>query len=108
MLHHKRIRGGREDEEEDYLMVAHTYGVNRLTAKGIVARCIREGRTQERPRGGRNNVRVDDEMSDCLDEIISQSCLLTLSRVTVNGGDGYHSNSRSIPHCRKDIVRYAD
>ena len=66
MLHHKRIRGGREDEEEDYLMVAHTYGVNRFTAKGILARCIREGRTQERPRGGGNNVRVDDEMRDCL------------------------------------------
>lgn len=97
MLHHKRIRGGREDEEEDYLMVAHTYGVNRFTAKGILARCIREGRTQERPRGGGNNVRVDDEMRDCLDEIISQSCLLTLSRVTVNKGDGYHSNSQG--HC---------
>lgn len=87
MLHHKRIRGGREDEEEDYLMVA----------QGILARCIREGRTQERPRGGGNNVRVDDEMRDCLDEIISQSCLLTLSRVTVNGGHGYHSNSQG--HC---------
>jgi len=53
-----------EDEEEDYLLVADTLGVNRSTARNIVARCIREGRIRERPRGGRNNVRVDDEMRD--------------------------------------------
>ena len=58
----ERIVRGFEDEEEDYLVVADTIGVNRSTARGIVARYIREVRIQERPRGGRNNVRVDEEM----------------------------------------------
>ena len=53
-----------EEEEEDYLLVADTLGVNRSTARNIVARYIRDGRIRERPRGGRNNVRVDDEMRD--------------------------------------------
>ena len=52
-----------EDEKEDYLVVTDTLGVNRSTARGIVARYIREGR--ERPRDSRNNVRVDEEMRDC-------------------------------------------
>ena len=64
---------GFEDEEEDYLVVADTLGVNRSTARGIVARYIREVRIQERPRGGRNNVRVDEEMRDCLEEIINET-----------------------------------
>ena len=72
---------GFEDEEEDYLVVANTLGVNRSTARGIVARYIREGRIQERPRGGRNNVRADEEMRDCLEEIINENCLLTLARI---------------------------
>ena len=28
--------------------------------------------------GGRNNVKVDDEMKDCLNEIVNENCLLTL------------------------------
>ena len=36
-----------EDTNEDYLMVADTIGVNRSTARGIVARYIREGRIAE-------------------------------------------------------------
>ena len=52
-----------EDEKEDYLVVTDTLGVNWSTARGIVACYIREGR--ERPREGRNNVRVDEEMRDC-------------------------------------------
>ena len=55
--HRERI----EDDEEDYLLVADTLGVNRSTARNIVACYIREGRIRERPRSGRNNVRVDDE-----------------------------------------------
>ena len=62
---------GFEDEKEDYLVVTDTLGVNRSTARGIVARYIREGR--ERPREGRNNVRVDEEMRDCLEEIINET-----------------------------------
>ena len=55
--------------------------VNQSTARGIVARYIREGRIHERPRGGRNNVRVDDEMRDCIEEILNENCLLTLSQI---------------------------
>ena len=39
-------------------------GVNRSTARGIVARYMREGRVAERQRGG--SVRVDEEMKECL------------------------------------------
>ncbi|XP_048582057.1 uncharacterized protein LOC116617834 [Nematostella vectensis] len=79
--HRERIIRSFEDEEEDYLLVADTLGVNPSTARGIVARYIREGRIEERPRGGRNNARVDDEMIDCLNDIINDNCLLTLSRI---------------------------
>ena len=61
--------------------MADTLGVNRSTARGIVARYIREGRIRERPRGGRNNVRVDDETRDCLEVIINENCVLTLSQI---------------------------
>ncbi|XP_048587800.1 uncharacterized protein LOC125570301 [Nematostella vectensis] len=71
--HRERIIRSFEDKEEDYLLVADTLGV--------VARYIREGRIEERPGGGRNNVRVDDEMRDCLNDIINDNCLLTLSRI---------------------------
>ena len=70
---------GFEDEKEDYLVVTDTLGVNRSTARAIVARYIRKGR--ERPREGRNNVRVDEEMRDCLEEIINENCLFTLAQI---------------------------
>ena len=65
-----------EDEQEDYLLVSDTLGVNRSTARGILAHYITEGRIRERPRGGRNNVRADDEMRDSLEQIINENCLL--------------------------------
>ena len=48
--HRDRIVRAFEDEEEHYLLVADTLGVNRSTARGIVARYIREGRIRERQR----------------------------------------------------------
>ena len=61
---------------------ADTLGVNRSTATSrIVARYIREGRIEERPRGGRNNVRVDEEMRNFLSEIVDDNCLLTLWQI---------------------------
>ena len=77
----ERIVRAFDDEEGDYLLVADTLRVNPSTARGIVARYIREGRIRERPRGGRNNVRVDDEMRHCLEEIINENCLLTLTQI---------------------------
>ena len=79
--HRERIVRAFEDEAEGYLLLADTLGVNRSTARGIVARYIREGRIRDRPRGGRNNLRVDDEMRDCLEEIINENCVLTLSQI---------------------------
>ena len=77
-----RIVRAFEDEADDYLLVADTLGVNRSTARGIVARYgIREGRIRERPRGGRNNLLVDDEMRQCLKDIINENCVLTLSQI---------------------------
>ena len=61
-------------------MVADTIGVNRSTARSIVARYIREGRIAEIPRGGANNVRVDSEMKDCLNDILN-NCMLTLAQI---------------------------
>ena len=79
--HREQIVRAFEDEAEDYLLLADTLGVNRFTARGIVARYIREGRIRERPRGGRNNVLVDDEIRQCLEEIINENCVLTLSQI---------------------------
>ena len=72
---------GFEDVSEDYLTVAATIGVNRSTARSIVARYLREGRIAERPRGGANHVRVDDEMRNFLNDIINENCLLTLAQI---------------------------
>ena len=77
----ERIVRAFEDEAEDYLLVADTLGVNRFTARGIVARYIREGRIRERPRSGLNNVLVDEEMRQCLKVIINENCVLILSQI---------------------------
>ena len=55
--------------------------MNRSTAKGIAARYLREGRIAERPRGGKNNVRVDEEIKECLSDIVNENCILTLSKI---------------------------
>ena len=72
------------------MLLADRLGVNRSTARGIVARYIREGRIRERPRGGRSNVLVDDEMRQCLEDIINEDCVLTLSQK--NGGEDFLPN----------------
>ena len=57
-----------EDPTEGYLMVADTLGVNRSTARGILTWYIGEGKVQERPRGGRKNVKVDDDIKQWLND----------------------------------------
>ena len=76
----ERIVRAFEDEHEDYLAVTDTIGVNRSTAKGIVARYVRdrEGRIAEGPHCGQNNVRADEEMKECLSDIVNEHCILTL------------------------------
>ena len=76
-----RIIQAFEDVNEDYLTVAATIEVNRTTARSIVARCLREWRIAERPRGGANHVRVDDEMRNYLNDISNENYLLTLVQI---------------------------
>ena len=85
----ERIDRAFEDPSEDYLAVADTLGVNRSTARSIVAKYNREGRVNEKPRGGRNNVKVDEEMKDCLNEIVNENCLLTLKQTMKSFEEGY-------------------
>ena len=70
-----------EDPTEDYLMVADTLGVNRSTARGILTWYICEGTAQERPRGGRKNVKVDNDIKRCLNDIVDDNCMLTLTEI---------------------------
>ena len=77
LVQRQRIIQAFEDVSEDYLRVAATIGVSRSTARSIVTRYLREGRIAERPRGGANHIRVDDEMRNCLNDIINENCLLT-------------------------------
>ena len=69
--HRKRIIKAFEDENEDDILVADTLGVNRSTARSIVARYIPEGNIEERAHGSRNNVKVNNEMRECLDDILN-------------------------------------
>ena len=79
--HRERLLRAFEDVNEDYLIVADTLGINRSTARSIVLRYVREGRIAERPRRGPNHVRVDNEMRDCLNDILNENCLLTLTQL---------------------------
>ena len=71
----ERIIRAFEDTNEDYLMVADTIGVNRSTARSI------EGIIAERPCGGANNVRVDNEIKDCQNNNLNNNCMLTLTQI---------------------------
>ena len=77
----KRLVRAYEDPTEDSLTVADTLGVNRSTARGILTRHIREGGVQERPRDGRNNVKVDDDIKKCLNDLVDDNCMLTLTEI---------------------------
>ena len=57
-----------KDPREDYLDVADTLGVNRATARSIIATFLREGRMEELPRS--------EEMQQCLNEIIDANSLI--------------------------------
>ena len=78
------------------MIVAATMGVNRSTARSIVARYLREGRITERPRGGANHVRVDDEMRNYLNEILKENCLLILVQINQELNSVFQENRQSI------------
>ena len=52
-----------------------------MVKRGIVTRFIRENRVDERPRGGRNNIKVNEEMRQCLEEILNKNPMLTLEAI---------------------------
>ena len=79
--HRHRIVRAFEEKMDDYLLVADTLGINRSTVRGIKATYVREGRTEGRPRVGRNNVKVDDDMKDCRNNIPDENCMLTLNQI---------------------------
>ena len=81
-----------EDPTEDNLSVADTLGVNKSTARRMAATYLREERVNERARGGRNNVRVDDEMRDCINEILNETASLHYSRLMKNFEGDYLLN----------------
>ena len=70
-----------DEPEQDYLSVADTLGINRSTARGIVRRYLEEGRVNERARGGRNHVKVDEEMKRCIAAILDENPVLTLDAI---------------------------
>ena len=86
--HHRRQRISQENRErlvrafdepeQDYLSLADTLGINRSTARGIVRRYLEEGRVNERARGGRNHVKVDEEMRRCIAAILDENLVLIL------------------------------
>ena len=102
----QRIIQAFEDVSEDYLTVAATIGVNRSTARSIVARYLREGRIAERPRGEANHVRVDDEMRNCLNDIINEYCLLTLGHKSRVEAASPTKTGNPWPHSSKITWRY--
>ena len=72
--HRERIVRAFEDEAENYLLMADALGVNRSTARGIVASEYLS--IWGRPRGSRKNVLADDEMRQCIKDIINDICVL--------------------------------
>ena len=46
-----------------------------------MARYVGEGRIAKRLRGRQNNVRVNDEMKECLSDIVNENRILTLSQI---------------------------
>ena len=103
----ERIVRAFEEPEQDYLVVADTLGVHRATARGIVARFIRENRVDERPRGGRNNVKVNEEMRQCLEAILEENPMLTFYQSKIKRGTpgpSACSRSHSCETFRRNVV----
>lgn len=55
--------------------------MKRSTARNILARYLREGAITERPKDVANQVRGDDEMRNCRNDILNENFLLTLAQI---------------------------
>lgn len=69
------------DPQQDYLNIAETLGIHPSTARGIVRRYLEHDRIEELPRGGRNNTKVDREMTLCIEAIINENPMSTLESI---------------------------
>ena len=78
--HRERIVRAFEDAAEDYLLVADTLGVNRSRREESSLDTLQKG-VLEKDHRRRNNVLVDYEMGQCLEDIINENCVLTLSQI---------------------------
>ena len=68
------------NNEKDYIDVARILEVKRITAYGIVRRNQEYG-VVVRPRGGARVIKVDEEMRNCLTEIVENNPAFTLKQV---------------------------
>lgn len=68
-------------DDSDYLVVADTLGVKRQTARSIVVTYLRDNRRDAIQRGGGRPLKTDQEMKDCLQEILDDNPLLTLNDI---------------------------
>ena len=66
---------------QDYLELADNLGINRATARSIVATFLRSGRRETLPRGGATYSKMDEDMRVHLREIIEDNPLLTLEQM---------------------------
>ena len=75
---HGHLFSACNDSELDYFTVADALGANREMARGVIKWYLQEGRVEELTRGGRNNIKIDDEMRQRVEAIINENLVLTL------------------------------
>jgi len=76
-----------EGNNQDYLELADNLGINRSTARSIVATFIRSGRRDKLPRGGATHHKMDDDMKNHLEVILERNPLLTLQQMRTSLND---------------------
>ena len=75
LIHHAHLRN------EDYVEVARTLGIARSTAYSIIHRYQQENGLVVRARGVANNVKRDEEMTNCVSEIVERHPEFTLAQI---------------------------
>ena len=73
-----------EGNNQDYLELADNLGINRSTARSIVATFIRSGRRDTLPRGGATHHKMDDDMNNHLEVILERNPLLMRTSLNDN------------------------
>ena len=73
-----------ENDNLDYIDLADTLGINRATARSIVATYLRDGRRDKLPRGGDRHHKMDDDMRNRLQHALELNPLMTLQQLKVD------------------------